>query len=133
MKASFSTRLRFSPSRPGDEAGLLAVQSDDFYYAFGLGTSERDEPMLRIHRRRGRDEPADGVVLAERTLGSEARDGVTLRIDIDRARFDFSYSTDGGTFTTLLGDADARVLTTAVASGFIGAAVGPYAHKAISP
>lgn len=130
MKASFATRLRFSPSRPGDEAGLLAVQNDDFYYAFGLGTNERGDPVLRVHRRRGRDEPADGTVLAERTLGPEARDGLTLKIEIDKARIGFRYSTDGAAFATLLDDADARVLTTAVAGGFTGAVVGPYAHKA---
>lgn len=133
MKASFATRLEFSPSRPGDEAGLLAVQNDDFYYAFGLGTDERGGAVLRVHRRKGRDEPADGVVLAEQALGPEAREGLTLKIDIDRALIDFAYSADGSTFTTLLDDADARVLTTAVASGFTGAVVGPYAHKAGAP
>nr|WP_255783715.1 glycoside hydrolase family 43 protein [Lysobacter chinensis] len=133
MKASFSTRLKFSPSRPGDEAGLLAVQNDDFYYAFGLGTDEQGNAVLRVHRRRGGDEPADGVVLAERALGPEVREGVTLKIDIDRARIDFRYSADDETFTALLDDADADVLTTAAAGGFVGAVVGPYAHKEASP
>lgn len=133
MKASFATRLKFSPSRTGDEAGLLAVQNDDFYYAFGLGTNERGDAVLRVHRRRGSDEPADGVVLAERSLGAEVRDGVTLKVDIDRARIDFAYSADGETFATLLGDADARVLTSAVASGFTGAVVGPYARRTDLP
>lgn len=133
MKASFATRLEFSPSRPGDEAGLLAVQSDDFYYAFGLGTNDKGDPVLRVHRRRGREEPAEGVVLAERILGAESHNGLTMKIAIDRARIDFTYSIDGKTFTTLLGDADARVLTTAVAGGFVGAVVGPYAQRAGSP
>jgi xylan 1,4-beta-xylosidase len=129
MTASFATRLKFSPS-PGEEAGLLAVQSDDFYYAFGLGTNEQGEPVLRVHRRSGSEDPAEGLVLAERIAGPETRDGVTLKIDIDRARIDFAYSTDGETFHVLLADADARVLTSAVASGFVGAVVGPYAHAA---
>lgn len=80
-----------------------------------------------------REEPADGMVLAQRSLAAEVRDGLTLKVDIDRARIDFAYGADGEAFTTLLGEADARVLTTAVAGRFVGAVVGPYVHGAAKP
>jgi hypothetical protein len=42
---------------------------------------------------------------------ADAGEGVTLKSAIDQARIVFAYSADGATFTTLLADADARVLT----------------------
>ena len=46
----------------GEEAGLLAVQSDDFYYAFVLGTNAQGEAVLRVYRRQGDKEAVEGVV-----------------------------------------------------------------------
>ena len=129
MTASVTSRLKFSPAVQGEEAGLLAVQSDDFYYAFLLGTNTKNEAVLRVHRRQGDKEAVEGVVVAERVLAAEARNGLTLKIAIDKAKVDFSYSVDGQRFTTLLGGADAGLLTSAVANGFTGAVIGPYAHR----
>ena len=127
--ASISARVVFSPAGTGDEAGLLAVQNDDFYYAFGIAANARGEPVLRVRRRQGGDQPTEGVVLAERAIDAAARNGVTLKIDIAKDKVGFSFTIDNGPFHSVLADADARVLTTAAAGGFTGAVVGPYAQR----
>ena len=125
-------------------AGQLDLAIDAYLAGEQFGSNEEEQSQSLFWAAvtandAKRFEQAEGLYrkVAERygksALGPEAREGVTLKIDIDRALIDFSYSADGSTFTTLLDDADARVLTTAVASGFTGAVVGPYAHKAGVP
>ena len=128
MTAAITAQVAFAAATATDEAGLLAVQNDDYYYAYGLGADAAGHPVLRVRRRAGAGEPADGIVVAERRVDPRARDGVELRIELDRGRIGFSYRLDGRGFEPLLADARADVLTTAVAGGFTGAVVGPYAQ-----
>ena len=85
--------------------------------------------VLRVRRRQGKDEPAFGRLLAEQVLPSVSATPIWLRMRIDNSRADFEYSLDGHTFAPVLSGADARVLTTAKASGFVGALVGMYAER----
>lgn len=130
MTAAMTTRLTFKPVASGDEAGLLAVQNDEYYYAFGLGLDAQGAPVLRVRKRMGAEDPAHGQVVAETPLPDGAEGAVYLRIAIDRARIDFDYSSDGQTFRPVLANAEARPLTTAAAQGFVGAVVGMYAETA---
>ncbi|MEM1182386.1 MAG: glycoside hydrolase family 43 protein [Acidobacteriota bacterium] len=128
MKASVGTTLRFNPQSEGAEAGLLALQNDRFYYAFGLGLDADGDTVLRVRKRAGADDPARGHVLAEEKIDAPTGAPIHLRLEIDRPRLDFGYSLDGEVYETLLDDADAGPLTTAVAGGFTGAVVGMYAE-----
>jgi alpha-N-arabinofuranosidase len=129
MTATWTTSLEFEPQAPGEEAGLLAIQNDDHYYAFGIYMAENGATSLRVRRRADGSEPARGVTLYEEAIDLPAGGPVLLRMSVDRGDLDFSFSLDGDEFDVVLDDADARVLSTAVAGGFTGAVVGMFAER----
>jgi alpha-N-arabinofuranosidase len=128
MTASITTPMRFDPRAAGDEAGLMAVQNDYFYYAFGLGLSNTGKTVLRVRVRAGEKDPAHGKQLAEAPVRLPAGRPIYLRMTVDKAKAGFSYSLDGKSYRPVLKGADASPLTTAAAAGFTGAIVGPYAE-----
>jgi alpha-N-arabinofuranosidase len=128
MTASITTPMRFQPHAAGDEAGLMAVQNDAFYYAFGLGLNQAGKTVLRVRVRAGEKDPAHGKLLAETPVQLPAGRPIYLRMAVDKAKAGFSYSLDGKSYRPILRDADASPLTTAAAGGFVGAVVGPYAE-----
>lgn len=130
MTATITTPMRFRPRSAGDEAGLMAVQNDEFYYAFGLGLNGAGKTVLRVRERDGATDPAHGKVLAETPVQLRAGQPIYLRMNVDKAKAAFSYSLDGTSYRSVLNDADASPLTTAAAGGFVGAVIGPYAETA---
>ncbi len=129
MTASITTKLGFSPVSTGDEAGILALQNDDYYYAFGLGMDDAGDRVLRIRKREGKSQAARGKTMAE--VRVDKGKTVYLRMEVDKESLDFLYSLDGREFQLLLGNADSKVLTSAKANGFTGAVIGMYAEGGI--
>lgn len=129
MNASITTPVRFRPRTAGDEAGLMAVQNDNFYYAFGLALNGAGKTMLQVRERSGGKDPAHGKVLAETPLSPRAGTPIYLRMTIAKAKVGFSYSLDGKSYRPVLSDADASSLTTAASGGFTGTVIGPYAES----
>ncbi|WP_428819176.1 glycoside hydrolase family 43 protein [Microbulbifer sp. MCCC 1A16149] len=129
MKAEFTTALRFTPRQAGQEAGLAALQSDDFFYTLGLGENATGDTVLRIRRKAGSKEKLGGEVILESPVTIKDGDTVYLRMTINQADLDFSYSLDEKKFTPILENTDGGVLTTAAAGGFVGAVVGMYAQN----
>jgi len=128
MTASITTPMRFQPHAAGDEAGLMAVQNDEYYYAFGLGLNGARKTVLRVRERDGAKDPAHGKVLVETPVQLRAGQPIYLRMNVDKAKSGFSYSFDGKSYRPVLRNADASPLTTAAAGGFVGAVIGPYAE-----
>ena len=62
MNASVSTTVRFDPRVDGDKAGLVAMQSDDFYWFVGLARAG-GQTVVRVEKRTGKGDPVDGVVV----------------------------------------------------------------------
>ena len=52
-----------------------------------------------------------------------------LKIQGKGAKYDFSYATKPGEWNLLLSNADGTILSTKVASGFVGAMIGLYAYS----
>jgi xylan 1,4-beta-xylosidase len=129
MHAEAMTRMRYTPSREGDRAGLVAMQSDEFNYFLGLVRAD-GETWLRVEQRTGEDSPRHGRVLAERPITLEPGTPVDLRVDIRADTIGFAYRVGRGDWTALLEGADAKVLSTQRAGGFVGATIGPYAFRA---
>lgn len=116
-----ATALRVPPA-PGVSAGLVAFQNERHHYFLAL-RREGDVPVLSLERAGG---GAPEVVKSTR-LPADAS-VVRLRIEADRATCSFSYALGDEAWTTFVTDSDARLLTTAVAGGFVGATVGPHAR-----
>ncbi|HYD51481.1 MAG TPA: glycoside hydrolase family 43 protein [Gemmatimonadaceae bacterium] len=127
LDATFTTAMHFQPEREGDEAGLVAWQSDEYFYAFTLGR-DAGRPVIQLARRAGR-EPA--TVVAQAPI---ARAGLPLYLKIEArgGRYGFHYGHEPGQWTALAENVDGTILSTRVAGGFggnfTGVVVGPYAH-----
>lgn len=128
MNATTTTQMTFVPKSAGEEAGIMAVQNNEHFYAFGRGVNDKGEQVLRVRKRQGSNDPATGVVLAEKALTTSAGQPVWLKVHLDKGEISFAYSADGKTYTSVLDKADSQTLTTATAGGFTGAVIGMYAE-----
>ncbi len=129
MNATVSTTVRFAPRADGDKAGLVAVQSDDFYWFVGL-VRDHGQTLVRVEKRAGAGDPVDGVVVAEKPVSLKSGQGLDLRISVKGGTLDFAYGTAPGRWETLKAGADGTSLSTKVAGGFVGTMLGVYAHGA---
>lgn len=128
LKAIAETQLRYDPHLTG-EAGLVAMQSDEYYFKLGVSHTEEGEAFIRLHGRAGSDDPAAGQLLASQTV--EVRDGMTIRfkVDADRSIYRFSYAIEDADYIPIGSEQDGKLLSTRVAGGFVGATLGMYAEK----
>lgn len=130
LDALATMALDFSPQAAGDEAGLAVLQSDEYYYRIGVHMTESGGPEIQVRVRAGAEAPEDGEAIAFDPLG-EAFDGrVELRITAKRDLYDFEYRLPDGEWKMMASDQDGKLLSTAVATGFVGATFGPYAQRA---
>lgn len=109
------------PATAGASGGLAVFQGERFHYYLGV---KRDQDKLEIFL-----EKFSGKEPAQTTSAplADVRE-VALRVEANDARCSFSYSTEPGVWKTLVADADAKLLTTEVAGGFVGATVGVHAR-----
>jgi xylan 1,4-beta-xylosidase len=129
LDASASTAMRYVPVKPGDKAGLVALQNDDFYYFLGLAL-DGGQTVVRLERRAGPKDPVDGVVVASAPITLKPGAPVYLRIDAEGGRYAFAYGQSSGQWTVLKADVDGTLLSTKVAGGFVGTVFGAYAYGA---
>ncbi|MFV3130461.1 glycoside hydrolase family 43 protein [Niveispirillum sp. KHB5.9] len=123
--AVVETALRFIPDRPGERAGLAAIQSDDYWFRF---TIEREGHgiVARVAMRDGKEKPADGKVLA--TLAVPPTGPYRLRITARGGEYDFHVAGPGQDWRPVLTGADGTILSTKKAGGFVGTMIGPFAQ-----
>jgi alpha-N-arabinofuranosidase len=127
-----TTAMRYTPSRAGDAAGLVAFQSDSFYYF--LGKTLRDGKLVvRLVRRAGATDRGAETTIAEAPLGARGDAPLLLRIAARGGRYDFSYAEEPNAWRVLARDVDGTILSTHVAGGFVGTIIGMYAHAAPAP
>ncbi|HEY0412850.1 MAG TPA: glycoside hydrolase family 43 protein [Allosphingosinicella sp.] len=125
MNAAASTLVRFRPMRDGDEAGLAALQNDEYWFLIALA-SRAGHPVVELKRRAGPNDPADGVVIASAPVPVGP---MRLRIQAEGGRYSFSYAGPSGLWRTLRRGEDGTILSTKTAGGFVGAVFGLYAHE----
>lgn len=127
MHATVSTSLDFPNQRVGEEAGLLAIQNDNNYVAFGVTINSDGKKVVQVRRRTSDIESELGEVIAELPLSDS---GSTFKLDIvvDKGVMHFYFEEDNKARQQLLGDLDTGFLTSQVAGGFTGAVVGMYSQ-----
>ena len=125
-----TTAMRYTPARAGDAAGLVAFQSDSFYYFLGE-TVHDGKRVVRLVRRAGTIDNGAEATIAEAPLGARGDDRpLFLRIAARGGRYDFSYAERPDEWRVLARDVDGTILSTHVAGGFVGTVLGMYAHSA---
>jgi alpha-N-arabinofuranosidase len=127
-----TTAMRYTPTRPGDAAGLVAFQSDSFYYFLGE-TLHDGKPVVRLVRRAGTRDNGTEVTIAEAPLAAHGEAPLFLRISARGGQYDFSYAERSNAWRVLARDVDGTILSTHVAGGFVGTIIGLYAHAASAP
>ncbi|MFV3077220.1 glycoside hydrolase family 43 protein [Niveispirillum fermenti] len=131
MNALVTTEMHFAPVRPGDRAGLAAVQSDEYWYRFTVERRGKDR-VAQVAMRDGPQAPADGRLLASLPVPDDGP--LYLRIVARGGAYDFLVATDaaaaGEEWRTVLAGADGKILSTKAANSFIGAMIGPFAQSA---
>lgn len=135
LRATATTLMRFEPSVEGEEAGLAVFQNDDFWYFLAIAR-ENGRRVLKLERRAGPRDPAGGITLASvpvpdsaNVLSQAPGPPVWLRIEARDAIYSFSYAFEQDRWRTLLSDADATILSTRTAGGFVGAVFGLHAFS----
>jgi len=132
INASASTLMRFSPSKVGDKAGMVAVQNDDHFFFLGLTRGADGQDKIVLERRAGPKDPVQGVVIASAPISLKAGAPIRLKITARGGLYDFSYALAAGPWKTLKAGEDGTILSTKTAGGFVGALLGVYAHDALS-
>jgi alpha-N-arabinofuranosidase len=132
LNASASTVMRFTPAKPGDIAGLVAFETDEFNYLLGVSLVDGKRTVQLIERD-GRAASREPVVLASASLSGAADAPVYLKITARGGKYDFLYGMSPDKWTMLKSDADGTVLSTKVAGGFssnfVGVMFGMYAYS----
>jgi alpha-N-arabinofuranosidase len=126
LNAIATTKVSFDPQSDSAEAGLIAMQSDEYWYFLAVGR-EGGKRVIRVRRRAGGQDSAGGVVLASAPMASTG--AIELQVEAHGASYDFSWSADGRRWHKLLTGADGTILSTKRAGGFVGAVLGVYAHR----
>lgn len=109
------------PAEPGVAAGLVAFQGERFHYFLAVRRDAKGATVfLEKHAR--------GSVEVVRSVDLPADGPVSLRITADHGTCDFAYSLQPDAWRDLVTGADAKLLTSAVAGGFVGATVGVHAR-----
>jgi xylan 1,4-beta-xylosidase len=112
-----STSLAVDRSSQAD-AGLVAFQNEKHYFFLGIRSAE-----VFLERADGKT----AEVIARTTLPAGAQT-LELQITGTGKSYSFQYRQPGGNWITLLGDADASILSTQVAGGFVGSYIGLFAR-----
>jgi xylan 1,4-beta-xylosidase len=126
MNAGAETVVRFTPAKDGDRAALVALQSDDYWLSIGVEMRGANR-VIGVTRRAGPKEPADGIPLRSVPLPGKPGAPVHLKIDVKDGHYILYYALKPGAWRAL-GAANATLLSTRTAGGFVGALFGVYAH-----
>ena len=124
MSFSVHVSMRFRPDAENECAGLVMFQSHKYHYQFVL-TLKNGARVLRVIKCDNGGES----VLAEQVCNAAADADVFLRIIAKGQELSFGYGPDGQTYAPVCGNADARILSTDVAGGFVGTTIGMYASS----
>ena len=126
LNATVTTRVRFSPPSDAAEAGLVAMQNDEYFYYLAVGR-DHGKRVVRLRRRAGGPDAMAGAVLASSPI---PHGPIELRINARGAAYDFGWSADGKSWHSLARNADGTLLSTKKSGGFVGAVFALYAHGA---
>ena len=108
----------------GDEAGIIVFQNEKFNYRLQL-VKRSKVVVLQVAKIAGGEEE----ILAEETVTGGKEDvGLIIRVVAEHQLLKFEYGPDERNLNLLLEGADASILSTEKAGGFVGTTVGMFAE-----
>ncbi|MCL2194030.1 MAG: glycoside hydrolase family 43 protein [Treponema sp.] len=118
MSFKVHTSMQFQPNAENECAGLVIFQSHKYHYQFVV-TLKNGDKILRVIK----CDNGEQTVLAEQSCDAPAND---MRITAKGQDLSFYYGNYG---KAVYENADARILSTDVAGGFVGTTIGIYASS----
>ena len=115
---SLSTSLNL-PAQQGISGGLTALQNSAFYYYFAV-QKQQDNYRLFVQQVNN----GQLSLLAETVIKAQAGQELTLLVNGDKGHISFSYKLADGEQVEVVSNADATLLSTERAGGFVGAMLG---------
>ncbi len=120
FRVRMATRIDFSPTRDGEEAGLVLYRAPRHRYELAVG---RGPGGREIRLRQTVGAYISTITASMPAAGTEP---LVLQIDAEPTRYTFAWGSSPERLQPL-GSAETRLLSTEVAGGFIGTYVGMYA------
>jgi len=126
-----STCMHFDPDEENECAGLVILQNSKYHYQFVL-TRKPDEisQTWKLVLQVIKCANGEKTLLAEAKIGdgeSAPKCGLYLKITGKEQDISFLYGYTAENYTSLLNNANGRILSTDIAGGFVGATIGMYA------
>jgi xylan 1,4-beta-xylosidase len=118
---SASTRMEL-PVAGGVVGGLVAFQSSDYHYFLGVRKTSGGYTIFLEEVRAG-----DSKIMASSDFSTSAH-YIELGMEQENAKLNFYYSLTPPEKVELIRNVDAKLLSTQVAGGFVGATVGIHAR-----
>ncbi|MFA5329579.1 MAG: glycoside hydrolase family 43 protein [Prolixibacteraceae bacterium] len=126
---TYSATMEYLPESEKDLAGIVALQSENSNYVFGITKKGNDYYLLlERNQRKFRSRVTESKIVASTKIDM----GKTIRLQVSAKGDDyqFGYSTNGTDFENLGGTVSGDILSTDVAGGFTGCLLGLYATSA---
>ena len=123
MSFVFEADMNFSPMTDKEEAGIVILQSNDYHYRFVKMLKDDQNIIGIIMCKDGKEALIKEIIDSGH---DKDIDQIQLHIRAELQELTFSYSYDNTVYHTLLSGADARMLSTDVAGGFVGNTLGLY-------
>jgi xylan 1,4-beta-xylosidase len=122
------------PNAAGVAAGIVAFQNEKYWYFLGTRQTPAGGAEVFLERQKGgaaetlARTPLPAAATRAQGGSSASPRALKLRIRGEGAAYSFSYDADGSGWKQLRQNEDATVLSTAVAGGFVGVVLGPFAR-----
>lgn len=119
----FNAAADFALPPQKTSAGIVAFQSETAHYYFGVRPAAKGTELFI--EKANKKAPA---VIYKKIISNTAQP-INLRIEGNAGKISFSYKTSNGKYKTILKNADAKILSTEVAGGFVGTLLGIHARS----
>ena len=122
----FDASTQLAVPAAGISAGLVALQSETAHYYFGAKQHDKqsDKKITLFIEQANKSKPQ---LLMQKSL-SDAATPITLTVKGDAGKISFYYTNQAGKLVPFLEQADAKILSTEVAGGFVGTLLGIHAR-----
>jgi len=107
----------------GLAAGLLAFQNKQSYYFFGIETDTNGYRVFVEQQDHGKVQ-----LVAQTMLPSSTAPQIVLTIEGERDKLSFVFQNGNAAPVSLLDNADAQILSSEKAGGFVGTMIGLHAR-----
>ncbi|MBJ7880682.1 glycoside hydrolase family 43 protein [Gelidibacter salicanalis] len=120
LKGEVVTKLEFSTDKPNEKAGLLIFQNENHFY-FLAKSFQNGNPVVQLLK-----SDASGLIELASVPIKNPENATYLKVEADFGNYNFYYSDDGKTYSSVAKNIEAKFLSTEVAGGFVGAFYAMY-------